>query len=261
MIPQIFQIGPIPVNSFGLMVALSLLVGIYSMQRSFRLYGLNPLLAENYVLTAGLTGIIGARLLYMLENFQEIQHDIIGALFSSAGFTFYGGFILATIVLIIKSKRDKIPLNYLAAATAPAIALGYAVGRLGCQLSGDGDYGMPTDTLLGMSYASGVIPTPQGVFVYPTPLYESTISILIAIYLYKLEQCSSARSTPLKIFSLALILLSLERFFVEFLRINPKLLWGLSEAQLIATFLAIIGIVIYLVGNKSSPQLKENKSI
>jgi len=247
MIPQILQLGPLPINSFGLMVALGIFAAIYSLQRSFKLYELDPTKAESIVLLAGVTGIIGARLLYVLEDWQSLEGHRWEALFASAGFTFYGGFILAALIVVIKSKLQKIPLSIMAATALPAVALGYAIGRLGCQLSGDGDYGIQTKSILGMSYSTGVVPTPPGILVFPTPLYESVMCLGIAWLLFSIEKQESWRKQPLRIFGVGLFLLALERFFVEFLRINPKLLDGLSEAQLIALLLAFLGLLFIFI--------------
>ena len=111
MIPQIFKIGIFPINSFGLMVALSLIVGTFRLSQSFKSVGLDEKLAEKYVLLGGISGLFGARIWYLFENYEDIKFDILGAIFSSAGFTFYGGFIISFFTLFIMSKKDKIPSN------------------------------------------------------------------------------------------------------------------------------------------------------
>lgn len=248
MIPTILQIGPIPVNSFGLMVALSLLVAIERLTLSFRRVGLPEPSAERYVLWAGFTGLVGARLWFIIDSWSEVRDDLTGALFSSAGFVFYGGFLTACVVLFFLLRRDGASPVRFCDAVGPALALGYAIGRLGCQLSGDGDYGMVTDSWWGMSYSSGVVPTPPGVLVYPTPFFESAIAIAIALVLGRVEVSNrlfwSKAGTRA---GLCLILLSIERFFVEFLRINPRIAGGvLSEAQVIALLLCGVGVVLLI---------------
>lgn len=243
MIPQIISLGPIPINSFGLMVALSLLAGVYQLSKSFERAGLPVDLAERYVFTSVIVGLIGARLFYLIEYYDDIQHDLVGAIFSSAGFTFYGGFILSAVVIYIMARKDKLPLVKFVDSVGPTLALGYAIGRLGCQLSGDGDYGIATTSWLGMSYETGVIPTPPGILVFPTPFYESAISLMILYFLLKVEMKASW-SKPFAKFGLYLALMGVERFLVEFLRVNPRYTFGFSEAQYIALGLILLGLTM-----------------
>lgn len=247
MIPTIFELGPLPVRSFGLMVALALFVGAARLAKSLRHYGIDPRVAERYVTAAGLSGLLGARLWYIAENWSVLRHDLLGALFASAGFTFYGGFIIAAIVVYILAKRDGTDMGRFCDALGPCLALGYAVGRLGCQLSGDGDYGSATYGFWGMSYSTGVVPTLAGERVYPTPLFESTLSLLIVFALSYIERSETILARRFQRFGMYLVLISLERVVVEFLRINPPVLWGFSEAQLIGAALCLGGALLMVV--------------
>ena len=241
MIPRLLSLGPLPVNSFGLMVALGILSGVFILEASFSRQGINPKFAERYALGGGFTGIIGARLWYMLENWGTVKHDIWGSLTAGAGFTFYGGFITATIVLLTMTWWDKIKLHKLLDSVGPALALGYAIGRVGCQLAGDGDYGIQTSTILGMSYSTGVVATPPGVLVFPTPLFESLMSLCVFAFLLRAEELNKY-SRPYMRFGLYLSLMSLERFLIEFIRVNPKIVAVLSEAQVLAIGLFATGL-------------------
>ena len=243
MIPQIIQLGPFPINSFGLMIALALLACTWRLAISFRALGIDSALAERYVFVAGFSGLAGARIWYLTENLTETLRDPMGALFSSAGFTFYGGLIISFLVMWWMCRRDKVSFTRYLDASGPTMTLGYAIGRVGCQLSGDGDYGVATTSIFGMSYASGVVPTPPGVLAFPTPLYETTIALLILPILMRVE-VSPAWQAPLKRFGLYLVLISIERVVIEFLRINPKMLGPLSEAQLIGIGFALIGVFL-----------------
>lgn len=248
MIPNVIEIGPIPIRSFGLMVALALFAGALRLAISFKRYGLDPRLAERYVTAAGISGLIGARLWFIAENWSDARHDLLGALLSSAGFTFYGGFIIAAIVVYLLAKRDKTDMSKLCDALGPCLALGYAVGRLGCQLSGDGDYGIRTTGWLGMSYATGVVPTLPGELVYPTPLFESSIALVVLWILSWVEVRSTVLSGRFQRFGLYLMLISIERFLVEFLRPNVKVLLNFSEAQIIAVGLGVFGVILLSLG-------------
>lgn len=244
MIPTLIELGPIPVRSFGLMVALALFAGAVRLTMSFKRYGISPSLAERYVTAAGVSGLLGARVWYIVENWSDVRHNLLSAIFSSAGFTFYGGFIIASIVVFLLARRDGTPIGRLCDSLGPCLALGYAVGRLGCQLSGDGDYGVPTTGFWGMSYSTGVVPTPPGVLVYPTPLFESTVSLCVLAVLSYIESSSSILSRPFQRFGFYLVLISIERLVVETLRINPVLALGLSEAQCIALALIAFGALL-----------------
>lgn len=244
MIPTLLELGPLPIRSFGLMVALALIVGSIRLAKSFSRYGLRPELAERYVMVAGVSGIIGARIWYMIEDWQRTKFDFVGTLFSSAGFTFYGGFIIAAVAVIIAAKWDGTPLTKLVDALGPCLAVGYAVGRLGCQLSGDGDYGFTTNSWWGMSYSTGVVPTLPGELVYPTPLFESALAVLVLIVVGLVEKSKSILIQPMQRFGLYLLLISLERFVVEFLRVNERILGPLSEAQVISAAFILLAVVL-----------------
>lgn len=244
MIPNILELGPIPIRSFGLMIALALFAGALRLARSFSAYGINPALAERYVTAGGISGLIGARLWHIGENWGFYKDDLFSALTASAGFTFYGGFIVATICVYILARRDGTDIAKLCDALGPCLALGYAVGRLGCQLSGDGDYGMATEGFWGMSYSTGVVPTPPGELVYPTPLFESTLSLVVLWILTRVEHSRSLFVKGYQRFGLYLVLISIERFVVEFLRVNPRYAFSFSEAQWIAIALACAGVFL-----------------
>jgi phosphatidylglycerol:prolipoprotein diacylglycerol transferase len=248
MIPTLIEIGPLPVRSFGLMVALALFAGAVRLAISFKRYGLDARLAERYVTAAGVSGLLGARLWYLGENWSEVKHDLLGALLSSAGFTFYGGFIIGSLVVLYLARRDGTEIGKFCDSLGPCLSLGYAIGRLGCQLSGDGDYGIATSGFWGMSYSTGIVPTPPGVLVYPTPLFESTISLLVLWFLSRIEVSSTAFTGRFQRFGLYLVLISLERLCVEGFRVNPVIAGGMSEAQIIALVLITLGSVLMLRG-------------
>jgi phosphatidylglycerol:prolipoprotein diacylglycerol transferase len=245
MIPTIFQLGPFPINSFGLMVALAAIAAVALLAQSFRWNGILPGLAEKFVITGVISGLLGARVWYIVEDWSELEGQRLAALFASAGFTFYGGFIVATCVLVFLCKRHGVSFATFCDSVGPALALGYAIGRLGCQLSGDGDYGIATDSFWRMSYGGGVVPTPPGVEVYPTPFFESAICLLIVWILLKVERLPRLQVRWAR-FGVYLILIALERFFVEFLRINERIVWGFSEAQVISVGLMVLGAAMLL---------------
>ena len=256
MIPQIFSFGPFPINSFGLFIALSLYVGIFTLSRSFEINGIKGELAERYVLTGGIVGLLGARVWYIFTHWQDVKDDLVGAIFSGAGFVFYGGFIFGSIALLILAKIDKVKIVSFLDSIGPTLALGYAIGRIGCQLSGDGDYGIPTDGFWGMSYANGVVPTPIGIRAYPAPVFESIMACGIFSFLFSIERKQKWLNKPLSRFSVYLMLIAIERFLIEFIRRNKKFDIGfeifgsevmLSQAQIISIGLVIITLAMVVL--------------
>ncbi len=287
MRPILFQIGPIPVYSYGFMMALAFIVADYLLAREFKRLRLNVSYANEMLVLAIVSGIVGARLLYLIENLDDFLKAPLEMLFSAGGLTWYGGFIAAFIVLFIYVKRKKLPVMKVLDAIAPAAALGYGIGRIGCHLSGDGDYGIPTSLPWGTIYANGTLkPTyalrnyferyPEladkygywekaskvigedrfGIItefdtfikLHPTPIYEFILMVLIFILLliYRKRVKYSG-----ELFGLYLIFSSIERFFIEFIRLNPPLLWGLSEAQVISIIIFVLGIILLKQLSKS----------
>lgn len=250
MIPTLFKLGPLPVHAFGLMLVLAFLASWRSIERSLKFHGEDTAIAENIVFWAALGGVIGARIWFLLSFPKELLRAPLEAIFSSGGFIFYGGFLGGTLAVIIFLKLRGKPVLAYADYLSPAIAIGYAVGRIGCQLSGDGDYGSISNLPWAMSYASGVIPTPEGVLVHPSPVYETTVALLIAAILVFAQE-RRVFKVPGQIFGLYLALTALERFAVEFLRIEPIIAFGLTQAQLFAIGLVLLGIFFIAKGSRS----------
>jgi phosphatidylglycerol---prolipoprotein diacylglyceryl transferase len=252
MIPELFRIGPIPligielpVHSFGLMVALAFFALIHRLSISFKHNGIDPDLAEKYVFVGGISGLVGSRLWFLLEESSNLKGHFLEMLFSTSGFTFFGGFIFSTVIVIICCCRDKLPFDKFFDSLGPALTLGYAIGRVGCQLSGDGCYGVQTKSMLGMAYPTGVIPTEPGVLVFPTPFFESLICIGILFVLVKLER-QAGWQKPFMRFGTYLLLIASERFFVEFIRINPDVVGIISQAQIISILIFTVGALLLL---------------
>ena len=242
MIPEI-SIGPVTLQTFGLMFALSFVVSGLIAHRRFRELGKPPDWAYEVIFAALIGGLIGGRLYWAAENWDSVQNDPLGNLFSGSGLTWYGGAIGGALAVLLWAKwRDFLNLE-LADLAAPALAAGQAVGRIGCQLSGDGDYGEPWDGPWAMGYPDGVVPTPPGVTVHPTPIYETLALGLIAIVLWRLRD----RFRFGILMALYLILAGLMRFLVEFVRTNDVVFIGLTMAQLISVAMIAIGAVWMLI--------------
>jgi phosphatidylglycerol:prolipoprotein diacylglycerol transferase len=236
MVPEI-SIGPLTLQTFGLMFALAFIVGGLLVYRRFQELGKPGDWAYEGVFAALIGGIIGARLYWLIENIDS-SDGLFETLFSGSGLTWYGGAIGGALGVILWAKwRDYLNLR-LADVAAPALAAGYAIGRIGCQLSGDGDYGKPWDGPWAMSYEDGVVPTPPGVEVHPTPVYETLVMGLGAFILWHLRD----RFRFGILFAIYLVYAGAERFLVEFLRTNERIALGLTEAQFLSLAMIAVGL-------------------
>ncbi len=259
MHPIIFSFGGITIYSFGLMMGISFLIGNYILTKEFKRKKLHSDLASNVTLIALIAGVSGSKMLYLLENWSEFIRDPVGMTFSPGGLTFYGGFILAMASIYLYTRKKGIKFLQIADAAGPALLLAYGIARIGCHLAGDGDYGFPSDLPWATDYSKGTYPpsaafrnfpevtsqfpngiVPDNTLCHPAPVYETIICSLFFIILWK----NRVRlSTDGQVFYSYLILAGVERFSVEFFRLNPRLFAGLSEAQIIALLLVVIGAV------------------
>jgi phosphatidylglycerol:prolipoprotein diacylglycerol transferase len=240
MIPDSLHIGPIPIHVFGLCLALAFLAAGWVVGREFERKGLDPELASSAVVWAAVGGIVGARLWIVLDAWPEFVAAPVSFLFTGGGFVFYGGLAGGALAMTVFFRRARIPWLGGADAVAPGLVLGQAIGRIGCQLAGDGDWGRVTTLPWGMAYPHAVVgwPHPPGVRVHPTPLYECAAYLVVFAFLWTRRREPAPDGT---IFSWYLVLTSGARFLVEFVRINPPVLLGLTEAQLVSLVLAALG--------------------
>lgn len=242
MIPEI-SIGPITLQTFGLAFAAAFIVSGAIVHKRLGEIGKPPDWAYEMVFAALIGGLIGARLYFFFDNYSEVKDDLLGNLFSGSGLTWYGGAVGGAIGVILWAWWRKFLNLWLLDLAAPALAAGYAVGRIGCQLSGDGDYGKPWDGPWAMGYPDGTVPTPPGVTVHPTPVYETLAMGLGAFVLWRLRN----RFRLGILFAIYLIYAGAERFLVEFLRRNTDVFLGLTQAQLESLAMVIAGAVWILV--------------
>jgi len=190
---------------------------------------------------AGISGLVGARLYHVLESPRELMADP-SLLISRFGFAWFGGFLGGFIALVFLAKHYQISVLEFMDLCSPAAAVGYAIGRIGCLLSGDGDYGVPTKLPWGMSFPHGVVPTTER--VHPTPIYEFLIWMPIAVVLWRMGKKALGGEAPGKVFCGYLILTGVARFLIEFIRINPKSFFGISNAQAASLVSILAGIVL-----------------
>jgi phosphatidylglycerol:prolipoprotein diacylglycerol transferase len=245
MIPYL-HLGPLTIPTFGLMVALALISAAYILQADFDRRGTK---ADAFfmITVAGLAGIVGAKLYHLLEAPGVFFADPWPLLFSRYGFAWFGGFLGGFAAMLLLGRRAKLPLLQFLDACSPAAAFGYGIGRIGCFLSGDGDYGKPTSLPWGMSFPDGVVPTT--VRVHPAPLYELILWCAIGAFLWHMgTRALKAPKANGLIFCSYLILTGVARFLVEIIRINPPWIFGMSNAQVasLATILAGAALLLFL---------------
>lgn len=238
MYPYI-HLGHFSIGTFGILLWLAAVAGCWVLNRNFQRWQIDAD-AISVVAVSTVAGILGAKLWHVLETPRALMAHPADLLFDRAGFAWYGGLIVGILALLWQSRVYKIGGLRMLDLAAPAASVGYGVGRLGCLISGDGDYGKPTSLPWGMSFPNGLVPTTQR--VHPTPIYELIGALFIAWILWR--RGSPEHPRPLgQITGEYLILSGAARFLVEFIRINPRILWGLSNAQF-----ASLGAVAFGMG-------------
>src|SRR4030067_1738542 len=234
MYPELFKIGPFTVYSYGLMLGIAFIVASYILTKEVERRKMDPNIATEVTLISIIFGIIGAKLFHLFENWDAFINNPLHMAFSPGGLTFHGGLILVIIAVMIYSRRKKVPFLTLTDLAAPSLALAYGIGRIGCHLAGDGDYGIPTNLPWGTNYENGTVPPsvmfqgseiaksyPDGIVpdntpLHPTSVYEFLICVLIFAILWKLRKKDWIDG---KLFMFYLIFISIERFSIEFIRL------------------------------------------
>ncbi|TMA13155.1 MAG: prolipoprotein diacylglyceryl transferase, partial [Deltaproteobacteria bacterium] len=197
MYPVLFQIGPLTVYSFGALMALAALAAGWLVSMELERKGHNSELASTMVLAAAIGGLLGARVLFILEDWGNFVHSPWSYIASGAGFTWYGGMVGGVLAVSWVVRRQRIPWLEAADISAPALALAYGVGRIGCHVAGDGDWGTVSNVPWPVAYTNAIIgwvnpltgiPYPPGVRVHPTPIYEFMESLIILGILWRLRK-------------------------------------------------------------------------
>jgi phosphatidylglycerol:prolipoprotein diacylglycerol transferase len=236
MYPRI-EIGPLTLQTFGLMFALAFLAAGALIWKRFEELDKPGDWAYEMGFAALIGGVVGSRLYFIVQNYSDVKDDLLGNLFTGSGLVWYGGVIGGAIAVIAWAwYRDFLNLTLLDVA-APALALGYAIGRCGCQLSGDGDYGKAWDGPWAMSYPDGTVPTDET--VHPTPIYETLAMGLGAWLLWQLRDRVRAGA----LFAIYLLYAGTERFLVEFVRRNSEEALGLTTAQFESLGMMVAGAI------------------
>lgn len=237
MRPVLFHIGDIAVSSFWTTAFAGFVVAFLVVRRECLRRGYGMDLPYDMVLYAYIGGWVGARLFLIPTAWDIFVSNPIGFLLSGSGWVWYGGIIGGGLAMTRVAKQRRISMLELADVAAPALAIGLAIGRIGCQLSGDGDYGVPTTLPWCMSYPEGVVPTTE--CVHPAPIYEMLACFALFAYLW--------RRPPLPvgdIFARYLIASGVIRFLIETVRRNPAWFLGLTTAQAISVVMVVAGATL-----------------
>lgn len=235
----LFTIGPLKVSTFGLMWALGFIVPAFILERDFPRKRLDPKQAFTTVGACAIGGLVGGRIYFTVENWDRVLADPAHMLLTGSGIVWYGGLIGGVLALAGYCAVRRISFLMVLDLLAPMAALGQALGRLGCLLSGDGDYGPPTDVAWAMAFPRGVVPTLEK--VHPTPIYDMILLLAIFLFLWAIRRRDYRNGY---LFGLYLILAGIARFLTEFYRLNPKVVLGLSMAQVISVALVLAGLTL-----------------
>jgi phosphatidylglycerol:prolipoprotein diacylglycerol transferase len=254
MFPTLLKIGSFEITTFGLMMFLAFVAAGWVLSRQFRRYGLSDDSASSMVMAAAIGGIVGAKIYYAIL-FKDWH-----LLFTRAGLVWYGGLIGGSVACALYLRLQRIDFLTATDAAAPALAIGYALGRIGCFLVGD-DYGRPTSSWVGIAFPKGSPPTtaeelrnfgasvdpslpPDTILrVHPTQLYESAAALVMFFILMRFGRAPHNRG---RVFGLFLILMGIERFLVEIVRAkDDRFLGPFTIAQLISVLLMIVGSVLF----------------
>lgn len=262
MHPILFQIGSIKIGSYGVMLSIAFISAFLLVNKQFKKANVSVDLAWDLHFLAIFGGMVGSRIMYILENIPEFLKDPTHMMFlSTTGFSVLGGYVLAFALCFWRVKKSGEHFFKLADLYAPGLALGYVLGRLGCVFAGDGCYGIPCKLPWAMSFPNGVFPTlsssnpllvakfkevfpgeaiPTDIYVHPTPLYESFSSfVLCMILLFGTWQIGKGNR-----FAFFLIWFGVARFFIEFIRLNPFDCFGMTSSQCLAIAFIIVGTII-----------------
>lgn len=243
MIPVFFEIGPVKLYSYGLMMALGFWIGAHIASKEYARRGGNADLFWRVALLSFISALLTSHLWWWSGEALKGRAGT-AELLSGSGHVWFAGMIGGLLVGWWQTRRHKLDSLTLLDSAALGLPLGHGIGRIGCHLAGDGDWGTITDAPWGVAYENAIAgwPHPPGVLVHPTPLYETASYGLIFVGLLLFKH----RFGRGGLLGACLVLTSVARFVIEFWRLNPEVAFGLSEAQLVAIGLAAIGARLWL---------------
>ncbi|SVA83576.1 uncharacterized protein METZ01_LOCUS136430 [marine metagenome] len=241
MYPILFEIGPLKIYSYGFMLVIAFYTCFYLLNHDMKRLGYDNKFAPDIVFWAAVGGILGSKLYYLLENLDQVIQDPFGMIFSGSGLVFLGGLMGGTFGVTMVLRKNNLPWLVFADIVAPLLILGYGIGRIGCFLVGD-DYGISSDLPWAMTFPNGLPPTLSA--VHPTQMYETILALGIFSFLWSRRKNVQVTGN---LFFTYLILAGVERFMIEFIRINEKYFFGeFSGAQIISVIMICIGTYFLL---------------
>ena len=279
MIPVLFHLGPLTVYSYGLMMALGFLAADYIIRLECVRRGFDPEYSSSIVIVAAVTALVGARVYAILDDLPTYLADPKSMIFSGSGFVFYGGMIGGILGAYFVSRWYRIGFAVTMDMCGMALAVGQAIGRIGCLLSGDGDWGLPSTLPWAMTYPRAIVGwTPQTVLklgehyqlvpacstvsdclsvrVHPAPVYETILYLGVFAILWSMRKTAHPAG---RLMYWYLLLAGAARFLVEFVRINPRVFYMFSEAQLIAIAMMVVGgVALILTRGKGQAESGEH---
>ncbi len=239
VLPEL-ELGPVTLQTFGICFALGFLASGALFARRLQELGKPPDWAYEAVFSAMVGGLVGSRIDYLIQNYDKVSDDLLAGVVSGSGLVWFGGLLGGALGVALWARwRGFLELRTCDAAV-PVLALGYAIGRVGCQLSGDGDYGRATDLPWGMAYPDGTVKTTEQ--VHPTPVFETVAMGLVALLLWNLRD----RFRPGVLFATYLVLAGLERLLIEVIRRNDAVFAGLTPAQLFSVAMIAGGAALFM---------------
>ena len=250
MVPVLIQLGPLTIYSFGALMALAFLISGYVVSLELERKGFDPEHAWSIVLWAAVGGIVGARLFVIFGDWRGFLAAPLSFILTGAGFIWYGGLAGGFLSVTYYLRREKIPWLTAVDCIAPGLALGQAIGRIGCQVSGDGDWGRVTALPWGMAYPKSIIGwsawlqsagLPADARVHPAPAYETLAYSLVFLVLWRMRDRGLGAGS---MFWLYLVLSRVARFAIENIRVEPRIALGLTQAQWIAIPLALLALAL-----------------
>ncbi len=258
MLPILFKLGPLTVHTYGVAMAAAFLAGLLLVHHEAKRKGFNPEISYDIVLFAMIGGIIGARLVYVLDYWRDFAgHPAQVFAIWTGGLIFYGGLIGGTLAVVAVIKLRKLSVGKVADMVAPAMAIGSAIGRVGCFANGC-CYGKATSGFLGVTYTNELASArPLGVSLYPTQLFEVAYNLVILGILWWARP--KLKSDGL-LFWMYITLYGFFRFIIEFFRADPVFYLGMSASQLFSLVMLVVGLAVIFIYYFRTNQLEVKRA-
>ncbi|MCK9483350.1 MAG: prolipoprotein diacylglyceryl transferase [Candidatus Marinimicrobia bacterium] len=245
MYPELIHIGPVTIYTYGTMMAIGFIVSYLLLQAESKKLGDHPNLASDIVFWAAVGGIAGSKLLSILENIPDFLVDPIGMIFSGSGLVFHGGLIGGTIAVILVLRKYRKSIGVYADIIGPLLLVGQGFGRIGCFFAGC-CHGKACDLPWAITFPHATPPADYP--VHPTQLYEAFLNFGFFFILTKVIR---PRTTKVgHTMAIYLMFAGVERFLIEFIRVNPRGWLNLSSAQFTSIGLFCAGLVVFFFLSK-----------